>query len=278
MNEGPLRGRPPSVLVVFVRRGAGFAADEDVVQVELVEAVCVWPADPPREVKGWAGHRGLVPVPRRDRGDRPPPASEAPPRSRHGAADALRRPPQDALELVRLAQDRSAPPRDRGCAPCSTPARHGHTPRWGDTPPFAAPAGRPARHCLPPSRTSRTGSATSTPPNSPGSPAAGTSISRARIPANTPTPRQGDPKRPSTNGDPGQPEPRARLDRTRRVPFPLGDVTGAVESTHQAVDAAAHTQSGRVRTSSRSSTRIRSRDVPGPLREVRDRIRERLAM
>src|SRR5690606_11895710 len=37
----------------LVRRGADFAAAEDAVQDALVEAVRVWPADPPREPKGW---------------------------------------------------------------------------------------------------------------------------------------------------------------------------------------------------------------------------------
>jgi RNA polymerase sigma factor (sigma-70 family) len=41
------------VLAVLVRRGADFAAAEDAVQDALVEAVRVWPADPPRDPKGW---------------------------------------------------------------------------------------------------------------------------------------------------------------------------------------------------------------------------------
>ncbi|GAA3297125.1 RNA polymerase subunit sigma-24 [Dactylosporangium vinaceum] len=48
-----LRSLVPSVLAVLVRRGADFAAAEDAVQDALVEAVRVWPADPPREPKGW---------------------------------------------------------------------------------------------------------------------------------------------------------------------------------------------------------------------------------
>ncbi|MFH8573796.1 helix-turn-helix domain-containing protein [Streptomyces sp. NPDC017993] len=60
--------------------------------------------------------------------------------------------------------------------------------------------------------------------------------------------------------------------------FLMGDVTGAVESTHHAVDAAARTQSGRVRTQlAQLYPYTVGRDVPGPLREVRDQIRERLA-
>src|SRR5439155_2786010 len=35
------------------RRGADFAAAEDAVQEALVEAVRVWPPDPPRDAKGW---------------------------------------------------------------------------------------------------------------------------------------------------------------------------------------------------------------------------------
>ena len=58
-----LTGRPPSVrpaaeprpavIGVLVRRGADFAAAEDAVQEALVEALRVWPADPPRDPKGW---------------------------------------------------------------------------------------------------------------------------------------------------------------------------------------------------------------------------------
>src|SRR5437588_10565020 len=53
MNEVLLRSLTPSVLGILVRRGAGFAAAEDAVQDALVEAVRVWPADPPRDPKGW---------------------------------------------------------------------------------------------------------------------------------------------------------------------------------------------------------------------------------
>jgi RNA polymerase sigma factor (sigma-70 family) len=41
------------VLGILVRRGADFAAAEDAVQDALLEAVRVWPADPPRDPKGW---------------------------------------------------------------------------------------------------------------------------------------------------------------------------------------------------------------------------------
>ncbi|MFD3876135.1 sigma factor, partial [Streptomyces sp. NPDC058623] len=53
MDELLLRRLTPSVLTVLVRRGADFAAAEDAVQDALVEALRVWPADPPRDAKGW---------------------------------------------------------------------------------------------------------------------------------------------------------------------------------------------------------------------------------
>src|ERR687883_262296 len=53
MDEALLRSLTPSVLAVLVRRGADFAAAEDAVQDALVEALRVWPADPPRDPKGW---------------------------------------------------------------------------------------------------------------------------------------------------------------------------------------------------------------------------------
>ena len=53
MDEVLLRGLTPSVLGILVRRGADFAAAEDAVQEALVEAVRVWPDDPPRDPKGW---------------------------------------------------------------------------------------------------------------------------------------------------------------------------------------------------------------------------------
>ncbi|WP_211304725.1 RNA polymerase sigma factor [Umezawaea tangerina] len=43
----------PEVIGVLGRRGADFAAAEDAVQDALVEAVRVWPDDPPRDPKGW---------------------------------------------------------------------------------------------------------------------------------------------------------------------------------------------------------------------------------
>lgn len=63
MNESLLRGLTPEVIGILVRRGADFAAAEDAVQDALVEAVRTWPADPPRDAKGWlvsrAWHRFL---------------------------------------------------------------------------------------------------------------------------------------------------------------------------------------------------------------------------
>ena len=53
MDEVLLRSLIPSVLTVLGRRGADFAAAEDAVQDALVEALRVWPADPPRDPKGW---------------------------------------------------------------------------------------------------------------------------------------------------------------------------------------------------------------------------------
>ncbi|WP_432002996.1 helix-turn-helix domain-containing protein [Streptomyces sioyaensis] len=60
--------------------------------------------------------------------------------------------------------------------------------------------------------------------------------------------------------------------------FLLGDVTGAAETTVHAVSAAAHTQSGRVRHQlALLYPYTVGRDVPGPLREARDQIRDLLA-
>ncbi|WP_372671889.1 RNA polymerase sigma factor [Amycolatopsis kentuckyensis] len=53
MDEVLLRGLTPHVLGIVVRRGADFASAEDAVQDALVEALRVWPADPPRDPKGW---------------------------------------------------------------------------------------------------------------------------------------------------------------------------------------------------------------------------------
>jgi predicted RNA polymerase sigma factor len=63
MDEARLRALTPGVLGVLVRRGADFAAAEDAVQDALLEALRVWPADPPRDPQGWlvtvAWHRFL---------------------------------------------------------------------------------------------------------------------------------------------------------------------------------------------------------------------------
>ncbi|MFH9864440.1 RNA polymerase sigma factor [Streptomyces sp. NPDC017202] len=53
MDEALPRSLTPGVLAVLVRRGADFAAAEDAVQDALVEALRVWPADPPRDARGW---------------------------------------------------------------------------------------------------------------------------------------------------------------------------------------------------------------------------------
>ncbi|UNZ21829.1 DUF6596 domain-containing protein [Streptomyces sp. 891-h] len=53
MDEALLRSLMPSVLAILVRRGADFAAAEDAVQEALIEAVRVWPDNPPQDAKGW---------------------------------------------------------------------------------------------------------------------------------------------------------------------------------------------------------------------------------
>ena len=53
MDEALLRTLTPTVIGILGRRGADFAAAEDAVQEALVEAVRVWPDDPPRDPKGW---------------------------------------------------------------------------------------------------------------------------------------------------------------------------------------------------------------------------------
>ncbi|MFJ9976695.1 RNA polymerase sigma factor [Streptomyces cyaneofuscatus] len=53
VDELSLRSIVPGVLGVLVRRGADFAAAEDAVQEALIEAVRVWPSDPPRDPKAW---------------------------------------------------------------------------------------------------------------------------------------------------------------------------------------------------------------------------------
>ena len=53
VDEVLLRSLTPGVLGILVRRGADFAAAEDAVQEALVEAVRVWPDDPPQDPKAW---------------------------------------------------------------------------------------------------------------------------------------------------------------------------------------------------------------------------------
>jgi RNA polymerase sigma factor (sigma-70 family) len=53
VDELQLRSLTPTVIAILVRRGADFAAAEDAVQDALIEAVRVWPDDPPRDEKGW---------------------------------------------------------------------------------------------------------------------------------------------------------------------------------------------------------------------------------
>ncbi|MGT2532077.1 RNA polymerase sigma factor [Streptomyces nojiriensis] len=53
VDEALLRELTPAVLGILVRRGADFAAAEDAVQDALVDALRVWPADPPRDPRGW---------------------------------------------------------------------------------------------------------------------------------------------------------------------------------------------------------------------------------
>src|SRR3954471_14147360 len=53
VEEALLRALIPTVIGILGRRGADFAAAEDAVQDALVEAVRVWPDDPPRDPRGW---------------------------------------------------------------------------------------------------------------------------------------------------------------------------------------------------------------------------------
>jgi RNA polymerase sigma factor (sigma-70 family) len=53
VDEVLLRTLTPTVIGILGRRGADFAAAEDAVQEALLEAVRVWPDDPPREPKAW---------------------------------------------------------------------------------------------------------------------------------------------------------------------------------------------------------------------------------
>ena len=53
VDESLLRALTPTVIGVLGRRGADFAAAEDAVQEALLEALWVWPDDPPRDPRGW---------------------------------------------------------------------------------------------------------------------------------------------------------------------------------------------------------------------------------
>ncbi|GIJ43565.1 RNA polymerase sigma factor [Virgisporangium aliadipatigenens] len=53
MNDALLRELVPAVIGILVRRGADFASAEDAVQEALIRALEHWPADPPRDPKGW---------------------------------------------------------------------------------------------------------------------------------------------------------------------------------------------------------------------------------
>ncbi|MGR0319478.1 RNA polymerase sigma factor [Agromyces sp. ZXT2-3] len=53
MDDAVLRGLIPEAIAVLCRRGADFPAAEDAVQEALVEALRVWPDDPPRDPKAW---------------------------------------------------------------------------------------------------------------------------------------------------------------------------------------------------------------------------------
>jgi len=53
VDDAQLRALIPTVIGVLGRRGADFAAAEDAVQDALVEALRVWPDDPPRDPGAW---------------------------------------------------------------------------------------------------------------------------------------------------------------------------------------------------------------------------------
>jgi RNA polymerase sigma factor (sigma-70 family) len=53
LDAALLRSLTPTVIGILGRRGADFATAEDAVQEALVEAVRVWPDDPPRDPQGW---------------------------------------------------------------------------------------------------------------------------------------------------------------------------------------------------------------------------------
>ena len=53
LDEGVLRALVPRVLAGLVRRGEDFDAAEDALQEALMEALRVWPEDPPRHPRAW---------------------------------------------------------------------------------------------------------------------------------------------------------------------------------------------------------------------------------
>ncbi|MGJ6979870.1 RNA polymerase sigma factor [Aestuariimicrobium soli] len=53
MGVASLRELVPAVISVLVRRGVDFATAEDATQEALIKALDAWPADPPRDPKGW---------------------------------------------------------------------------------------------------------------------------------------------------------------------------------------------------------------------------------
>ena len=53
MDEGALRALVPRVLAGLVRRGEDFDAAEDALQEALLEALRVWPEQPPRDPRAW---------------------------------------------------------------------------------------------------------------------------------------------------------------------------------------------------------------------------------
>src|SRR4030095_9163946 len=108
MNEALLRSLTTSVLGILVRRGADFAAAEDAVQDALVEAVRVWPADPPQDPKGWLITMAWRPVPD------PAPAG-APPAAPGGGGEDPRA--REAGPRARAHRGRHAPALLSLCAP-----------------------------------------------------------------------------------------------------------------------------------------------------------------
>jgi RNA polymerase sigma factor (sigma-70 family) len=53
LDEGALRALVPRVLATLVRRGEDFDAAEDALQEALLEALRVWPEQPPRDPRAW---------------------------------------------------------------------------------------------------------------------------------------------------------------------------------------------------------------------------------